>query len=109
MTRVTLTESRGGWCRLRAVGEFDRDTCDQFRAATRVALAGRCREIVVDLAEVTFVDAATVGALLACREAAATHGCDLCVVNESGVAARVLEIAGARSKLAAANQPSARR
>jgi len=107
MTRVTLVESRGGRCRLRAVGEFDRDTCDQFGAATRVALAGHCHEIVVDLAEVTFVDAATVGALLACHDSAAMHGCDLCVVNESGVAARVLEIAGARGRLAAPGQPAA--
>jgi anti-anti-sigma factor len=109
MTRVTLEESRVGRCRLRAVGEFDRDSCDQFRAATRVALAGHCREIVVDLAEVTFVDAATVSALLACHETAAAHGCDLYVINEWGVAARVLEIAGARTRLAATHQPAARR
>jgi hypothetical protein len=50
MTRVTLVESRGGRCRLRAVGEFDRDDCDQFPAAVRVALAGYCSAILVDLA-----------------------------------------------------------
>jgi anti-anti-sigma factor len=94
MTRVTLAESRGGRCRLRAVGEFDRDNCDQFAAATRVALAGRCHEIVIDLAETTFVDAATVGALLACRSNAAAHGCGLSIVNEWGVVSRVLSILG---------------
>ncbi|HEY0534557.1 MAG TPA: STAS domain-containing protein [Actinoplanes sp.] len=106
MTRVTLAEFRSGRCRLRAVGEFDRDCCDQFEAATRVALACYCREIVVDLAEVTFVDAATVGALLACHESAATHGCDLWIVNDSGVAARVLEISGARHRLLSPSSPA---
>ena len=99
MTRVTLVESRGGRCRLRAAGEFDRDSCDQFGAAVRVALAGFCREIVVDLAEVTFVDARTVRTLLACHRSAGDHGCDLCVVNATGVVARVLELTGARTEL----------
>jgi anti-anti-sigma factor len=112
MTSVTLEESRGGRCRLRATGEFDRDNCDQFPAAVRVALAGYCRDIVVDLAEVTFIDAATVRALLACREAAVAHGCDLWVLNETGVVAAVLEIAGAWAGLAGTaefTRPAARR
>jgi anti-anti-sigma factor len=100
MTSVTLVESRGGRCRLRATGEFDRDNCDQFPAAVRVALAGYCGDIVLDLAGVTFIDAATVRALLSCREAAAAHGCDLWVLNETGVPARVLEMTGARARLA---------
>jgi anti-anti-sigma factor len=102
MTRVTLVDSRGGWCRLRAVGEFDRDDCGQFAAATRVALAGYCREVVVDLAEVTFVDAATVGALLACRASSVASGCDFRIANARGVVARVLEIAGVVSAVPAA-------
>jgi len=99
MTRVTLVESRGGRCRLRAVGEFDRDNCDQFGAATRVALSAYCAELVVDLAEATFVDAATTRALLECYEHAATYGCQLRIVNTSGVVARVLELCDARRAL----------
>jgi anti-anti-sigma factor len=99
MTHVTLVDSRGGRCRLRAAGEFDRDNCDEFPAAVRVALAGYCREIVLDLAEVTFVDAGVVSSLLACRRSAAQHGCRLRVVNEVGVVARVLELTGARAEL----------
>jgi anti-sigma B factor antagonist len=45
-------------------GEVDVLTVDQVRVALEEALAGRPREIVVDMSELTFIDSTGLGALI---------------------------------------------
>jgi anti-sigma B factor antagonist len=60
-------------CSVRAPGELD--TASAGRLLADVAqLVSRCREVVVDLSAVTFVDGAGVDALLAARRAVEAAG-----------------------------------
>jgi anti-anti-sigma factor len=76
--------------RLRLRGEFDLSADDSLRAA--LTASGSAETTVVDLAEVSFIDAATVGALLAAHAAAAGQGRTLYVMGAAGVVRRVLNI-----------------
>ena len=78
--------------RLRARGEFDLDNCDLIPAVvTEAILTGHTR-IILDLAEVTFIGAATVTALLAADDLTSSVGATLHVENATGIVARVLTI-----------------
>ena len=78
--------------RLRAYGQFDRDNCDLIPATVAEAVATGHTTIVLDLAEVTFIDAATVTALAVAADLAATAGATLYVDNAAASVARVLTI-----------------
>jgi anti-anti-sigma factor len=80
--------------RLHARGEFDRDNCDLITAAFTGAIVSGPAGTILDLAEVTFIDAATVRALATAGDLAVTAGATLHVQNASGVVALVLTIAG---------------
>jgi anti-anti-sigma factor len=71
-------------------GEFDLAAHDALRAA--LADHGSAKAIVIDLTQVSFIDAATVGLLLEAHAAATGLGCTLRVVGAVGVVHRVLEI-----------------
>ncbi|GIE81599.1 hypothetical protein Aph02nite_75490 [Actinoplanes philippinensis] len=79
---------------LHAHGEFDRDNCDQIATAVAEVIVTGPTRIVLDLAEVTFIDAATMRALAVAGDVAATAGATLHVQNATGIVALVLSITG---------------
>ena len=61
---VTRLDPHAGTTTLALLGEVDVLTVDQVRAALEEALAGRPREIVVDLSDLDFIDSTGLGALI---------------------------------------------
>ncbi|MCP2323221.1 anti-sigma B factor antagonist [Hamadaea flava] len=97
MTQLTVHPyARGSDVRHVAMaGEVDISTCAQF--ATGITDAIRHPEVnhvVVDLDDVTFIDAQAVHALMRCRWAAARHGTTLTVANAHDIVERVLAVTG---------------
>jgi anti-anti-sigma factor len=86
---------------VRASGEFDlAAVADVHRVIARLA-AGLAAPavVIVDLAEVTFLDAAMLGALVTERQAMRRGGGDLMLTGVSRWAMRVIEICGLRETL----------
>ena len=80
---------------VRLSGEFDMGGCDQFDAAVRMLGADGLRKIVIDLAELTFIDSSGIRSLLDTKRRAEEQGLDLVVrVPENGQVRQVLELTG---------------
>jgi anti-anti-sigma factor len=77
---------------LSASGELDLTSVPELEAA--LLGAGGCRELVVDLAGVTFMDSTGLRLLLAERERARLDGVDFAVTGAAGPVARILAISG---------------
>lgn len=76
-------------------GEVDRETADQLREALIDAVsAARTSELVVDLAEVPFIDTTGIAALLTSHEAARRNGLRLRLANPQPYVRRSLTVAG---------------
>ena len=86
---------------VRLSGEFDLGARDDLRAALLGAIAeANGARILVDLAEVGFLDSETLRVLLDCRSAAQRQGTDFRVTNAHGVVRRVLDVTGLAEILA---------
>jgi anti-sigma B factor antagonist len=86
---------------LAVAGEVDLVTSRLVSVAIRIAItASNATELVVDLGQVTFLDAAGIGALVAGRHLAAERGMAYRVTNPHGIVREVLDIAGFLSGLA---------
>lgn len=84
-----------GWTVVTVAGEVDRDTADQLRKGlTEAITAGRAPELVVDLREVPFIDAAGIAALLTSHEAARRERVRLRLANTQPYVRRSLVVAG---------------
>lgn len=70
----TKQRSNNGRVVLEVGGECDAATLDQLNKALGSALAGQADEIVVDLANTTFVDSLTLGALTAAAKQIRARG-----------------------------------
>jgi anti-anti-sigma factor len=81
-------------------GEHDISTVAELSAVLDGAavLADDC--LVVDMAEVRFIDASTIGAIVACRNALGLSGRSLMIRSPSKPARRLLGICGLQSILA---------
>lgn len=78
---------------LRPTGEVDISTADALEATLTDALAGPgLREVVVDLADVPFLDSSGVRVLVLAATAARERGAVLRVTDPRPVVARVLQI-----------------
>ena len=86
--------SSGSWA-LSVAGELDLSTADQLRDAGAEAL-GRdgLTSLVIDLADLEFIDSTGIGALIAIHNEASDRGVALELTNVPDVALRVLEITG---------------
>ncbi|MEU6411791.1 STAS domain-containing protein [Microbispora sp. NPDC046933] len=81
--------------RVIACGEIDMSTAGQLHEGVLGVLRRqRPSRIEVDLAGVTFLDAAGIGALVMSRAAAARVGCRLTVVNPRPMGYRLLQVVG---------------
>lgn len=86
-----------GWLILRVSGELDLQTAASFRAAVDEALARhRCRQVVVNLKKVTFMDSSGLGALLSRFRTLAQRQGRMVLVGPQPQVQAVLEMAGVR-------------
>jgi anti-anti-sigma factor len=79
---------------LELVGEFDMSAVESFRSCAEGALDCNGGAIVVDLADVTFIDSTGISALLEMRRRLDAEGRELRVENVSVPAARIFALTG---------------
>ena len=76
-------------------GEFDMAGCADFEAAVRALGADALRKVVIDLAELTFIDSSGIRSLLDSKRRAEEHGMALVVrIPAAGQVRQVLELTG---------------
>lgn len=94
LLRISSTSEPGASVAVvRVEGEVDMAVAALFRAALEERIHPHC-DLVVDLAGVTFLDAAGVGVLLEVEGAAREVGRTVRIRNATGIVARVLQITG---------------
>lgn len=81
-------------------GELDAFSAGQLRARLDDLTRNRAGDLVVDLADVTFIDAAGVAALVNTDAQLHANGARLVVTSPTKLTARVLRAAGASDLLA---------
>lgn len=90
-----LAEPDGEPFRIAVAGEIDMATSLNLEVVLLVTIeTTTARRVMVDLADVTFIDATGVDALLAGREAARRCGVGFTVENARGIVLRVFNILG---------------
>ena len=95
MAEFVNTETRGdGSCTVSVTGEVDIATVDEFLAAAGACLDGGATSVVVDLAEVSFIDSSGLGALVRIRNLARKHGATLTLARVPDSIERLLEVTG---------------
>jgi anti-anti-sigma factor len=88
-------------------GEVDLCVVDALISAIQSTTGTGRVDVVVDLARVTFLDCAGVGALVVGRNTARSTGCGYTVVNPQPQVRRVLELTGVLTALTVPLQPDA--
>jgi anti-sigma B factor antagonist/stage II sporulation protein AA (anti-sigma F factor antagonist) len=91
--RVRQNPDREGCVRVILTGEIDMSNVDTLAEALAAAPA-TAHSLVVDLADVTFLDSTGIAALLSAHRRAGASGRTLTVVNAQGMVRRVLDITG---------------
>jgi anti-sigma B factor antagonist len=87
-------ERINGVYRLRVSGELDLATRDMLGDELRRAEASEAKRILLDLAELTFIDSIGVAVLLEAHERSATDGTQLRIVSVDGQVRQVLKLTG---------------
>ena len=83
---------------MRLSGEFDMAGCEDFETAVRTLGQDGLRQVVIDLADLTFIDSSGIRALLDSKRRAEEQGMALVVrVPEAGQVRQVLELTGLES------------
>ncbi|WP_422735730.1 STAS domain-containing protein [Micromonospora sp. WMMD729] len=89
------TSQVGAVARIRLGGEMDLATSGLVHDAVIAALASdSVRDVILDLADLTFIDSTGMGTLVACQRAVAVRGGDLRLENLAPVVRRQLFAAG---------------
>jgi anti-sigma B factor antagonist len=102
---VSQHPASDGGVRLAVAGEVDVCTANRLHEALTTALDARPSTVVVDLAEVTFIDSSAITALMTARRRASAGGGTLTVINGNGIVRRVLEVTGVLHALTEAGDP----
>ncbi|BCJ45890.1 hypothetical protein GCM10010168_56900 [Actinoplanes ianthinogenes] len=75
--------------------ELDVDVADELRASLEKAVDGSpCRQLDLDLAEVTFIDSYSLGALVGVRNTAAAAGLTMILTRPSPPVRQAIEVTG---------------
>ena len=82
---------------LRLDGEVDLDTAPLVEDAILPALEPRCNRLVVDLADVSFMDSSGLRVLVVARNALDDRGAEMVVANVNDQLRRLFEISGLTS------------
>lgn len=93
---VDWTDS-GDVCRCALAGELDLTTEPRVRRALFQALASRPRRLIIDLADVSFIDSTGLRVLLSARNRAATMGSRVSLARVGSAVQRTLQIANLRT------------
>ena len=97
---IDIEPARDGVVVVRVAGEIDADTELRLRDALLAAVGHPgAPHVVVDLADVVFIDSTGVGALIAARTAAVRAGRSLSVHNAKGIVGQVLATVLAHSEV----------
>jgi anti-anti-sigma factor len=107
--RFSLTRHQrdNGVVTLTPVGEVDMGAVDALGCALQDTLSTPDRvDVVVDLARVTFLDCAGIGALVTGRNTAVSRRCGYTVVKPQRQVRRVLELTGVLTALTGRPQPA---
>ena len=91
---------QGDTASLRATGQLDLGTVDEFRIAARDVCDG-CRELVADLRALDFIDSTGLTALLDLRHSLAGRGVQLRILADEGPVRAAFELTGLRELLGA--------
>jgi len=107
----TITTSVGlQRVRITIVGELDVVTGPQLMDSVRRALElPACRDLVIDVRDVTFADASAVGVFVQARRACEHVGGRLTVFGAHGVVAEILYLTGVAESLGMPMRPEFRR
>jgi len=81
-------------------GELDLANADALGEVLQEVLDGKPVKLTVDLASLSFLDSTALRCLVRAAQAAAKVGCRLAVRNQTGIAARVLQLCGVDEVLA---------
>jgi anti-anti-sigma factor len=93
--RIHQERTGEGSVTVRLSGEFDMAGCQDFEAAMRALSGNRPRELVIDIADLTFIDSSGIRALIESKHRAENEGLALLVrVPEKGQVRQVLELTG---------------
>jgi anti-sigma B factor antagonist len=90
--QITVDGAEEGEIVLDVDGALDLATSDRLRAVADNALRDGTRHLVLDLAEVDFIDSTGVGALVAIRNLAIERAVTLTLRDPSEPARRILEL-----------------
>ncbi|WP_424193819.1 STAS domain-containing protein [Ampullimonas aquatilis] len=94
MSIRVLSGLEGGKGHLSLDGRFDYGGHKEFRSAYEELLSqSACKEIVIDMQKVEYVDSAALGMLLLLRDRAKSAGKSIVIAGCHGVALQVLEVA----------------
>jgi anti-sigma B factor antagonist len=82
---------------LRLDGEVDANTAHLVEDAMSPALDPRCTRLVVDLADVTFMDSSGLRVLVVARNALDDRGAEMVIAGDNGQLRRLFEVSGLTS------------
>jgi anti-sigma B factor antagonist len=92
---LSFSVSQGpGYAVVSLTGELDAGTEGEFRDALASVVAGGALRLVVDLAGVTFMASAGIGALMGVRRMLVAEGGSLALASPRGAVAQVLKLTG---------------
>ena len=95
MTEFAFEESRrGGVAELALSGDLDMTATFRLEPALDRLLEGEVSELVLDLADVSFVDSSGLGLLLATYQRSQDAACPMAIVNSRPEIQRVFRMAG---------------
>src|SRR5690349_3988037 len=87
---ITRTSSEHGDAMLSARGAFDRDNRNELISVVEASFADGHRTVMLDVSQVTFIDASVVNALVNCEEDARAQGRTLRLLNPGPATAQIL-------------------
>jgi anti-sigma B factor antagonist len=90
-----------------ACGEFDLATTSTLTGLLSQAVAAGCRDVRIDLSDVTFCDASTIGLLVGLDRRLRTTGGSLTIGRSSPCVLRLLDILGLDNLLGDQRTPTA--
>lgn len=99
LLQITIAPVADGVMGVCIAGEIDLSTTEQVADAVHTAMAGRPREVHVDMAAVTFLDSSGIRILLQAHREAAEQGIGLRLVHAHRRVTEVLDLTGLRELL----------
>jgi anti-sigma B factor antagonist len=91
--------------RLTVLGELDMATAPQLEDKVRAMLAGRVRELIIDLGKLRFIDSSGLRLLIILRDRAAAEGWTLGLLRPSGEVLSIFGLTGADENLPFVEDP----